>query len=107
MKKLFEKANLLERINNLIRTKSTGTPLQLAKKLGCCERALYDKIEELRSCGFPIEYDHERKCYYYTKEVKINFSITVDNQKLLEIKGGYTHYLLPPQLNRIYTFFSY
>ncbi len=88
MKKLFEKVTLLDRINSLIRTKSTGTPVQLAKKLGCCERAMYDRIEEMRAYGFPIEYDHERKCYYYTKEVKINFSIIVGSQKLMEIKGG-------------------
>ncbi len=107
MKKLFEKANLLERINNLIRTKSTGTPLQLAKKLGCCERALYDKIEELRSCGFPIEYDHERKCYYYTKEVKINFSIIVGNQKLMEIKGGFANHIPLIQRPRFYSISPY
>jgi DNA-binding IclR family transcriptional regulator len=58
-----------QRIDNLIRSHATGTPKVLAKKLGISECSTYRLLESLKSQGFPITYDKEKKTYYYEKNV--------------------------------------
>ncbi|GAO41950.1 helix-turn-helix domain-containing protein [Flavihumibacter petaseus] len=56
------------RLDFLIRTKSTGTPKQLAKKLAISERTLYIYIAFLKQLGAVIRYCRSRNCYYYEEE---------------------------------------
>ena len=58
----------LERIDTLIRLRSTGTPDQMAEKLGISRATLFRWLEQLTDdLGLPIDYDEYRKTYYYTK----------------------------------------
>lgn len=62
--------SLVERINDLICTKSTGTPRQMAQRLGLSERAWYYLLDQLRNdYGLPIAYCRFRQSYYYTDDV--------------------------------------
>lgn len=59
----------VEYLDYLIRRKSTGTPKELAKKLGISERWLYELLKELRhDLGCPIKYSRSRRSYVYKKK---------------------------------------
>ncbi|MCU0451583.1 MAG: hypothetical protein MUC97_17355 [Bernardetiaceae bacterium] len=58
----------LERIDALIRRRATGTPDQLAQKLGICRATWFEWLEQLRTdLGLPIAYDPAAQTYYYTR----------------------------------------
>lgn len=78
----------LVRLHNLIRRKSTGSPADLARKLGCSERSVYNKIDRLKDFHLPVVYDPERQSYCYTCEVSIVFNIIIDGNTLSLVKGG-------------------
>jgi hypothetical protein len=86
--RIFEELFLLQRIDYLIRTRATGTPVQLSSRLNTCEREVYRLIASLREQGFPIAYDKQADTYYYMEPVVLNFSIVVGGEKLLSIQGG-------------------
>ncbi|MDO8368361.1 MAG: hypothetical protein Q7T20_16285 [Saprospiraceae bacterium] len=85
---IFTDLFLLQRIDNLIRTRATGTPIQLAERLGISERKLYRLMGDFRDQGFPIAYDKQADTYYYSELVKIEFSILVGQENLMTIRGG-------------------
>lgn len=58
----------LTRIDYLIRIKGTGTPVQLADKLGLSERSVYEYLNLMREFGAPIKFDSYRETYYYERE---------------------------------------
>ncbi len=85
----IEDIHLFQRIDNLIRLKATGSPKQLSKKLGLCERQVLNIIHALRDEGLPIVYDKINKTYFYAREVLTKFEvfvITDDGKK--NILGG-------------------
>mgnify|MGYP002397563204 CR=1 FL=1 len=55
----------IECLEQLIRLKATGTPDQLAERLGVSRRTVFNLIENLRQMGKDIKYDPNRKTYYY------------------------------------------
>jgi predicted DNA-binding transcriptional regulator YafY len=86
--KIFDDLFLLERLDWLIRTKSTGTPIALANRLNTSECTVYRLIGRLKDQGFPIAYDKENHTYFYTEFVKINMTINVGEDEILKITGG-------------------
>ncbi|NBB20071.1 hypothetical protein GVN20_11965 [Runella sp. CRIBMP] len=55
--------------HDLITAKSTGTPRQMAQRLGISERAWYYLLDQLRNdYGLPILYCRFRCSYYYTDD---------------------------------------
>jgi predicted DNA-binding transcriptional regulator YafY len=65
----------IDKMNYLIRSKRTGTPIQFAEKLEISESTLYQHLNDLRELGAPIAYDKFRQTYYYETcgEIKIHF----------------------------------
>ncbi|MES2457424.1 MAG: hypothetical protein V4594_17845 [Bacteroidota bacterium] len=65
----------LERIDFLIRTKSTGTPREFAARLGLSIAAWYNYRDEMQDWGAKIAYSKSRRTYYYieTGLFKIGF----------------------------------
>ena len=61
-KEIFQRLN---RIDQLIRIKGTGTPAQLADKIGMSERSMYEYIRLMKEFGAPVVYSRERQNYYY------------------------------------------
>lgn len=55
----------LERLNNLIQIKATGSPKQLSDRLNISERSLYEYISLLKEMGAPLHYDRFRETYFY------------------------------------------
>lgn len=58
----------LERLDYLIRIKGTGTPANLAHRLGVSERCIYSYIQLMKERGAPIKFSKDRKSYYYEKD---------------------------------------
>lgn len=65
----------IERIDQLIRIKGTGTAEQLAEKLGISRRSVFNLLNEMKEKGAPIKFDQYRGSYYYDEEgyFKISF----------------------------------
>ena len=62
--------NVAFRIDYLIKIKGTGTPDEMAKKLGISQRTLFNYLNYLKALGAPINYCKNRKSYYYDYDVK-------------------------------------
>jgi hypothetical protein len=61
-------------LNYLLKNKATGTPKELASKLGLTERAWYKLRDQLvNDLELPIAYCNERRSYYYTEEGSFEF----------------------------------
>lgn len=58
-----QKQNLKDRLLRLIRLRCTGTPAELAVKLGISERSIKRMIGVLRDEGMEINYSPSRRSY--------------------------------------------
>ena len=58
----------IERIDQLIRIKGTGTAEKLAEKLGISRRSVYNLLNEMKEKGAPIKFDQFRGSYYYDED---------------------------------------
>ena len=66
---LKKRIDRLQQLDQLIRMRATGTPSQLAYKLGISESAWYKIRDELiQDFSIPIDYCKVRKTYYYLEE---------------------------------------
>lgn len=56
-------------LTDLIRQRATGSPAELAKKLGISERMVYKYIEDLKAeFNAPVKYSRSERTYYYEGE---------------------------------------
>jgi len=85
---IFDDLFYFQRIDHLIRTRATGSPDDLAQRIGLSRRHLLRLIGALREQGFPIAFDKCRNTYYYTESVKIRFEVIVGDDELFHIQGG-------------------
>jgi predicted DNA-binding transcriptional regulator YafY len=61
--------NRIIAIDRLIRKRQTGTPKDLAVKLGVSERTIYEDIEHMRQeLGCPITYCRSAQSYCYEQD---------------------------------------
>jgi transcriptional antiterminator len=63
--------NRIKYLDQLIKTKSTGTPKQLSNRLNISERCLYYHIKILKELGAPVKFCKKRNSYYYTFEGRL------------------------------------
>lgn len=68
----------LSRIDQLIRIKGTGTPNELAGKIGISERSTYEYIKLMKDFGAPVSYSRQRKSYYYKEDGRFMISFLSD-----------------------------
>lgn len=73
-------------MDGLIRRCQTGSPRELAKKLGVSESTVYRILRGLRDMGLPIEYNELKNSYIYTTNVSV--SIQIIRSELSKSKGG-------------------
>lgn len=84
--KFIEYINRLERIDQLIRLKATGSPKTFADKIGVSERYLYELLNVLKKMGAELRYDKYRETYVHKNPCKLKFGFEMIDKK--EIKGG-------------------
>jgi len=83
---LIEKLNQIERLDNLIRRKATGTPRELAERLDLSERQVYNVIRNMKELGAPVYFStlHQSYCY----EHNVTFTFGFRQTDLAKISGG-------------------
>lgn len=69
---LIAQLQRLDRLDGLIRRKATGSSDQLATRLGCSRRTVYNLLKTLRELGAEIRYCKERRSYYYEKPLPVD-----------------------------------
>ena len=55
-----------KQIDQLITTRSTGTPAEFAQKLDISESTLYEFLKVLKELDAPIEFESNINTYYYS-----------------------------------------
>lgn len=61
----LEKLSLLERLDQLIRMKATGSAEQLARRLNISRSKVYELIQCLQSMDADVSYCKRRQSFYY------------------------------------------
>ena len=86
---LIDDRQKLERLDQLIRLKATGSPDELAEKMGTSKRTIFRTINDLKEIGCPIYFDKHKNsyCYQYAGKLIIKFEV-IDNNQLSQITGG-------------------
>lgn len=86
--KLLKQLCLLDRLDQLIRMKATGTPSQLANRLDVSERTVYNLIGHLKSLGAEIAYSRDRMSFIYENEILFSFQLVIKKEDKKKVKGG-------------------
>ena len=84
--------NRYESLNCLVRKRATGSPKELAQKLGISERAWYKLRDELvNELGVPLAYCPVRRTYYYAEEGEIVFQFRrrLGSEQMEGLSGGF------------------
>jgi predicted DNA-binding transcriptional regulator YafY len=68
---LLKYVERLKRMDDLILKKATGNAEEFAKKINVSSSQLFKELKEMKVLGAPIEYSHERKSYFYSKNCKM------------------------------------
>lgn len=84
---IMKNIELMERIDQLVRMKATGTPVELAKRLGISKTKLYRTIKTMKALNAPLEYDFGIQSYVYIKTVGFKFGFFVKERKTKETHG--------------------
>jgi hypothetical protein len=88
----FKELFLIERIDQLIRLRTTGNPLNLANKLNFSERQVYNIINKMKTVyNAPIEFDRNCNSYKYKESGRILIGFhkeILSSNDLKKISGG-------------------
>ncbi len=84
----------LKQIDRLVRLRSTGSPNELAVKLGISERSVYDLLKDLRELGAPLAWDFYSNSYIYIEAGKLQIDFVTEP----DISGGF--YLQSQAINK-------
>ena len=92
MNKLLQQIELIERIDQLIRLRATGTPKTLAQRLGVSEASLYRVIDTMKEMGAPVEFCIRHQSYVYFNDVNFMcgfFLKELSYREAQKINGGF------------------
>ncbi len=81
----------LQLLNKLVREQRTGSPEELAERLGLSRRQLYSYLEFLKDFGVDIAYSRKTNSFIFSddKELEIIFKFQVLGEEASrEIRGG-------------------
>lgn len=89
---LYKYLTRIERLDGMIRRKSTGPPEKLARKLDISERWLYKLLKELKmELDCPITYDRRKQSYVYEVKGQIVVGFQQKNmskEEKMRVNGG-------------------
>lgn len=88
--KLLETLERIERIDQLIRLKATGSPKELASRLEISERSVYNLIDTMKAMGAVIYYCTKRRSYCYDGELQFFYGF--DKKERKRIFGGWSNF---------------
>ena len=85
---IYKYFNRVQQLHTLLKSKATGTPRELAKKLKLSERQTLQYVRELKDSGIPIAFCKHKKSYYYEKEVIFKFEFRILSPDELQNREG-------------------
>jgi len=65
-------------MDRLIRTKSTGSPVDFAARMDLSERSLYNYLSLLKELGAPLAYSRSAGTYFYRNQGRLAFNFEND-----------------------------
>jgi len=66
-----ELLNHLETLDQFVQNKCTGSPQELAVKLGVSESSVYELLKIIETFGYPLKFNYEIDSYEYVKPCKL------------------------------------
>jgi biotin operon repressor len=84
---IFHQLALMERMDNLINRKGTGTAEELADRLGICRRSVFNYFEKLKDYGAEIAFSVEKNSYFYVDDQRPSLPI-IAKQNTNRLNGG-------------------
>lgn len=66
-----ELLNHLETLDQFVQNKCTGSPQELAEKLGVSESSVYELLRIIETFGYPLRFNYELDSYEYVKPCKL------------------------------------
>lgn len=90
--KALQQLERLKWINEMIKSKSTGSPEILCNKLSISRRQLFKDLEIFKDMGAEIAYSKIRETYYYPNghELEISYSFRIiPKTETRNINGGF------------------
>ena len=72
----LEKIQIIERIDQLIRMKATGSPNELAERLNVSKRCVFYILNIMKNMDAPIVYCNNRRSYYYEYKCELNIGFS-------------------------------
>lgn len=91
MKDFIREIERVQMLNKLIASRRTGTPDELAKRLGVSRSQLYLIIEYLRDMGLAISYSRRINSFYYEENSRLSIEFkfnVVSVEEGASIYGG-------------------
>lgn len=88
MNVIIKHVELMNRIDQLIRLKATGNPVELAERLGISKTKLYRIIHIMKELNAPLEYDIVQHSYIYIKDVGFKFGFFVEEVNTKELRSS-------------------
>lgn len=85
----LEKTRVLQRVDQLIRMKATGSAEDLAGRLNISRSGVYNVIELIKNLGADVSYCSVRKSYYYTSNKVLAIGFVDPGQ----VRGGKSNFL--------------
>ena len=73
---MLKQAERIQRIHELIKRRATGSPLELASRLGISKRQLHNLLDLMKQMGAPIVYSTALCSYHYKYEVAWNMGFS-------------------------------
>jgi predicted DNA-binding transcriptional regulator YafY len=73
---LIRSVKIIQRIDFLVRSRSTGSARDLSRRFGVSRRTIFEYLSDLRELGAPISWSYEYNSYIYHEGffIEINFS---------------------------------
>ncbi len=109
--KFIEQIQRLKYLDELIKKKATGTPEELAGRLGISRSQLYNLTGYFNDMGMEIGYSRRLKSFYYknnTHDLQIMFSIKIiSDQTTHKIVGGSFTFSYDQSKTNGYDYFSF
>lgn len=88
---ILRNASCLDKLHELILKKKTGSPKQLAERLGISRASLYAMIDELNALNMSVAYSSKYETFYYESALKpkvsTEFEAVKPVSKLRKTKG--------------------
>ncbi len=88
MNVIIKHVELMNRIDQLIRLKATGNPVELAERLEISKTKLYRIINIMKELNAPLEYDIVEHSYIYVKDVGFKFGFFIKERGTKELRSS-------------------